>query len=196
MYFASPYIRSFGDVDAAGRVTFPSPRSNDTTVTALPDGRAGAIATLKYMRDFVHQSIVNPDQIIRAKAVSLIGDLPPRKYLDEIKRLHAFVRDEIRYVRDPEGTELVQSPEKTLQVGMGDCDDKATLLGALLKSVGAPARFMAVGFSGSGLSHVMVQAKTRNTGDDRADWLNLETIIPKAAGWMPSGITSYYPLKV
>ncbi len=193
MYFASPYVSAPAAPHRMGDVDFSN---GPNQIKTLPGGKAGAVQTMKYMRDFANAAVVNPDQIIRGRALSLLGDLPPRKYVDEIKALHGFVRDNIRYVRDPDGVELVQSPEKTLEVGQGDCDDKATLLGALLKTVGAPARFVAVGFSGGPLSHVMVQARTRNTGDDRQDWMNLETIIPKPAGWFPSGVTSYYILKV
>jgi len=114
----------------------------------------------------------------------------------EIDALHRFVRDQIRYVRDPDGYELVQSPEKTLEYAQGDCDDQATLLAALLKSIGHPSRFIALGFEGGPLSHVLVQTKVDSTGDDKKDWLSLETIINRPPGWFPSGVTSRYILKV
>lgn len=177
---------------SADRYTAPPPFQ----LAEIPPGRDGAIATLKAMRDFVQSSIKNPAQTVRNKALDLVSGLPARKWFSEIDALHQFVRDQIRYVRDPEGYELVQTPEKTLENGQGDCDDKATLLAALLKSLGHPARFIAVGFNGDDLSHVLVQTKTDSTGDDKKDWLSLETIIQKPAGWFPPGVTSRYILKV
>lgn len=159
----------------------------------LPPGPGGAAQTLRYMRDFVHAAIRNPEQIIRLKALDLVKNLPPRQYMAQIIALHAFVRDQIRYVNDPGGeapVELVQSPEKTLEIGQGDCDDKATLLAALLTAIAHPSRFIAVGFNGDPLSHVLVQTKV---GDD---WIGLETIIDKPVGWFPPGVTSSYILKV
>jgi transglutaminase-like putative cysteine protease len=165
-------------------------------IAQLPAGRDGAIATLKHMRDFVHDAVKDPDQVIRNQALSLVGSLPARKWFAEIEALHAFVKDRVRYVRDPDGYELVQTPEKTLENRQGDCDDKSTLLAALLKSIGHPARFIAVGLDGGDLSHVLVQTKVDSTGVDKNDWMSLETIIDRPPGWFPSGVTSRYILKV
>lgn len=195
MYFTHTIRQPLGDlIDTEPAIARPAPPL--FAVADLPEGKAGAVATLKHMRDFVHDAVRNPSQVVRNKALELVANLPPRKWFAEIEALHAFVRDQIRYVRDPDGYELVQAPEKTLELGQGDCDDKSTLLAALLKSTGHPARFVAVGFNGDGLSHVLVQTKVESTGDDRKDWMSLETIIPKAPGWFPPGVTSRYVLKV
>lgn len=161
-----------------------------TVLRGIPSGREGAAATVRYMRDFVHASLRNTDQTVRNLALELVRNLPARNWRKEIEALHAFVRDRIRYVRDPQGVELVQSPEKTLEFGQGDCDDKSTLLAALLASIDHPSRFIAVGLNGGPLSHVLVEAKVGN------DWLPLETIINKPPGWFPPGVTSRYYLKV
>lgn len=161
-------------------------------LAGLPSGRAGTIQTLKYMRDYVRASIRSPDQTIRDKATEIyfMYQVPPRKYMREIKALHAFVRDHIRYVKDPVGVEMVQTPERTLEKGTGDCDDKSTLLAALLESTGHPARFTVVAFNGNPFSHVLVEAKARER------WIPAETIIQKPLGWFPSGVTDKYSLKV
>ena len=161
-------------------------------LAGLPSGRDGVIATLKHMRDFARASITAPDQTARrvANEVFKLKGVPPRKWLREISALHSFVRDSIRYVKDPVGVELVQEPQATLTLGYGDCDDKSTLLAALLLATGHPCRFVAVGFRGEPFSHVLVEAKS---GDK---WIPAETIIPKPLGWFPPGVTSKYYLKV
>lgn len=165
-------------------------RSQVARLAGLPGGRAGTIATLKHMREFVRAAVRDPQQKVRDTALKIFSTrgVPPRKYMAELAALHAFVKDSIRYVRDPVGVELVQTPEATLFRGQGDCDDKSTLLAALLESSGHPARFTAVGFGGNGFSHVLVESKAG------ARWIPAETIIDKPLGWFPSGVTSKYSL--
>jgi len=160
------------------------------TLRKLSGGNAGTAETLRYMRDLVRQSLINPAQTVREKALSLVSALPARQWLGEIRVLHEFVRDEIRYVNDPEEFELVQTPEKTLEYGQGDCDDQATLLAGLLHSLGHPAQFTAVGLGGGPFSHVLVETKVGER------WVPLETIIQKPLGWYPPDATSRYTLKV
>lgn len=172
------------------------PVARETVLGSIPDGLAGTKATLRIMRNFAQAAVRDPAQTVRQKAESLVRELPPRQWFREIRALHEFVRDEIRYLRDPVGVERVATPEATLEIGQGDCDDKATLLAALLDSIGHPTRFVAVAFNGEGFSHVLVETKIAHTGDDRKDWLPLETIIDRPAGWFPSGVTNAYRLKV
>lgn len=161
-------------------------------LAGLPTGRAGTIETLKHMRDYIRAAIRSPAQTVREKALQIYtqAGVPPRAYFKELGALHAFVRDKIRYVRDPVGVELVQTPETTLYTGQGDCDDKSTLLAGLLEATGHKARLTAVGFGGNGFSHVLVESKV----GDR--WIPAETIIQKPLGWFPSGVTDKYSLKV
>lgn len=170
------------------------------TLKGIPSGAAGTAATLQAMAELARAAVKSPYQAIREKAIELTRFLEERNWMQEIRELHAFVRDSIRYLRDPAldsgGPELVQTPEKTLEYGQGDCDDKSTLLAALLTSIGHPARFVAVAFNGSGFSHVLVETKVKNTGNEMRDWLPLETIIQKEAGWYPPGVTSRLVRKV
>lgn len=172
------------------------PVTRESVLGSIPEGIEGTKATLRIMRDFVRASVRNPAQVVRQKAESLVGGLPPRQWFQEIRALHEFVRDEIRYLRDPVGIERVATPEATLEIAQGDCDDKATLLAALLDSIGHPSRFVAVAFDSNGFSHVLVETKIAHTGNDRKDWLPLETIIDRPAGWFPQGVTNAYRLKV
>lgn len=69
--------------------------------------------------------------------------------------LHAFVRDAIRYVRDPAGEELSDA-ETVIDRGYGDCDDKARVFVALCRSVGIPARIRPC-FRGDDFVHVQAE---------------------------------------
>lgn len=68
---------------------------------------------------------------------------------------HGFVRDSIRYVRDPAGEELSDS-EQILNQGYGDCDDKARLFVALCRSIGIKARIRPC-FKGEDFVHVQAE---------------------------------------
>jgi transglutaminase-like putative cysteine protease len=186
--------RGFTPIDPVSKPVRPK-----AILGSLPGGEPGTRETLRIMRDLVKASVRSPDQVIRSKALSIVENLPTRNWMGEIRALQEFVRDAIRYVGDPVDIELVQTPEQTLSMGQGDCDDKSTLLAALLHSIGHPARFVAIGFDGpnNGFSHVLVETKIANTRDDARDWMPLETILPdKPAGWYPAGVTNRYILKV
>lgn len=87
----------------------------------------------------------------------IVYGLPQKDYLGEAKRVHQFVRDQIRYVKDIYGVETLQTPEKTLHIKQGDCDDKSTLAAALLESLGHPTRFLVVGPKPDHFVHVFPQ---------------------------------------
>lgn len=134
------------------------------------------------MRQLVRDGKKSP--VIRAKALELTGGLQQKNFVGEIRALHSFVRDRIRYVKDINGIETVHTPETLLSVGAGDCDDKATLLAALLESIGHKTRFWAVGFKPGHFSHVLVETLVGEK------WLPLETTEPVSIGWRPRNVVS------
>jgi len=119
-----------------------------------------------------------------------VQHLKQKDYAGEVAALHAYVRDQVRYVRDIDGVETLQTPEQTLNLGQGDCDDKSTLLAAMLASLGHKARFEAVGFQPGRYSHVFVSAKLRDK------WVPLETTLPVPMGWAPPRIAERTALEL
>lgn len=158
----------------------------------LPPGREGVSATLKIM---ARQARAGSKRLaVRLVALQLVEQLAQRDWLAEIRELHEFVRDRIRYVKDIRGVETLQEPERTLQLKQGDCDDKATLLAALLTSIGHPTRLHAVGFGPRGaFSHVYAETRTwvtdRLNGERRQKWIALETTEPWAMGRAPNAVS-------
>lgn len=156
---------------------------NETAVLKkLPPGRAGVRATLEEMRALVRAYKKN--LLVRETAAGITSELQQKNYLGEVKLNHRFVRDNIRYIRDIHGIETIQSPQYTLQNGYGDCDDKSTLLAALLESIGHPTRFVAVGKRPGKFNHVYVETLVGKR------WFPLETTEPVPAGWAPPGMSS------
>ena len=160
------------------------------TLGQIPDGEPGASSTLYAMRDLVRAAVRDPAQKVRETAISIFRAASVSGFVDEARALQQWVKTNITYMRDPPDVELVQTPQKTLEYGRGDCDDQATLLASLLMATGHPARFVAIGLKGQPLSHVLVQTLIG------PNWLGAETIIDKPFGWMPAGVTSTRILKV
>lgn len=127
------------------------------------------------------QGKINPE--IRSLALSLIRGHSQKDWTSEIKSLHNFVRDNIRYVRDVRGVETLHTPLKLLELGQGDCDDKSVLLATLLESIGHPTRFVAIGFAPNRYDHVYVDTRLRDV------WVGLETTEPWPVGRTPKGVT-------
>jgi hypothetical protein len=147
------------------------------TLSLIPSGRAGVVETLKVMSRLVRDGKKN--LTIRLAAVSLLRECNQKNYSCEVKILHGFVRDFIRYVQDIRDVETIATPEKTLEFAAGDCDDKAVLLASMLESIGHPTRFVAIGFAPGVFVHVYVETKIGES------WIPLETTEPWEAGDEP-----------
>lgn len=70
-------------------------------------------------------------------------------YLDEAKAIADYIKDHVRYVRDPDGIEYLQDPidlvaQMEQGTAQGDCDDMSLLIATLLLSIGHTPRFRAV----------------------------------------------------
>ncbi len=147
------------------------------TLHMIPDGIPGIGVTLDMMRRLSREGRKSME--VRDCALGLTAMLASKDYSGEVRALHAFVRDQIRYVNDPEDCELLQTPDKTLELGVGDCDDKSILLASLLGSIGYEVRYRAVGFEPGLFEHVYVEVKLGER------WIALETTEPVEAGWQP-----------
>lgn len=108
---------------------------------------------------------------IRNLATRITHDVPSKQFTAEIAALYRWVRDHIRYRFDPRGVEWLQSPARTVKERAGDCDDIATLLAALIGSLGHPWRFRTVGASKNVQQHVGVQAW------DRKRWIDVDPVL-------------------
>lgn len=136
----------------------------------IPSGKAGTRYTLNTMRRLANQA--KTSMPVRQTALCIVQRLAPKDYRAEAEALHNWVRDCIRYVRDVYDVETIATPKKTLEIGQGDCDDKATLLAAMLLSIGHPARFVAIGYNGLNFDHVYVETLVDG------EWLAMETTEP------------------
>jgi predicted transglutaminase-like cysteine proteinase len=166
------------------KLEIPQRLRTTVTLAEIPDGVAGIRATLALMVKLAQLGKVN--FAVRNKALGLVRGLAQKDYFSEVKAIHEYVRDSIRYVRDIEGVETVAAPDKTLLSLQGDCDDKSLLVAALLLSIGHPVRFVAVGDSPNNFVHVLPETKIA------LKWWPVETTEPVPVGWYPQG----YPYRM
>lgn len=134
------------------------------------------------MAKLVRRAKENPQ--LREYALTLVAGVPEKDFEAEVSEIFGFVRDSIRYTRDINGIETVQTPEKTLEYGQGDCDDQSVLLSALLEILGNQTRFIAVGRKRGQYSHVLVQAWSGR------EWVSLDPIMRVPVGWHPPGMAA------
>jgi hypothetical protein len=147
------------------------------TLGLISDGPRGIWETLKIMSSFVRAG--KKTSAVRTMAQTITQSLPQKDYSGEVRLIHAYVRDRIRYVGDITDVETIQTPEITLQLLSGDCDDKAILLCALLESINHPTRFKAIGFEPNVYEHVYVETLIGT------NWIPLETTEEVEVGWEP-----------
>lgn len=148
-------------------------------LSGIPSGVAGTRQTLKIMARLVKDYRTNPT--IRNVAADMVQHLPGMSFHGEAKTLFDWVQRNVRYLQDVNDVETIQAPDVTLQDRRGDCDDQATLLAALLESIGHPVRFVAIGYTNpSEFDHVFVETRIGDT------WEGCDTTVPEAYfGWSP-----------
>ncbi len=173
-------------LDALPRLA-PS-RPSRVTLEAVPDGEAGIRATLKRMRDQVNEAKADP--AIYDKAREIIRYEPQKNFPQEARAVQAWVQQHIRYTRDPTDMDSLQEPSKTLELGMGDCNNQSTLVAALLNSIGARTRFHAIGPEPGVFTHVFTEVLIDGS------WFALETTEPWAFGQQYPGRTSHMLVNV
>lgn len=151
--------------------------NTSATLHGIPSGVSGTFSTLKLMWLLVRKGKTSLP--VRQLALSLIADLKQKDFVGEIERLHRYVRDEIRYVKDINGVETLHDTDHILAYKQGDCDDKSILLASLLESIGHPARLKAIGYAPGQYCHVYVETLVGRK------YIPLETTEPVEMGWEP-----------
>lgn len=155
-------------------------------------GDAAIYNTVGRMKYIINESVKNP--VVREWARKILSGVAVNDKVGEAKAIYEFVRDNVRYTRDPYGVEYIQTPPVILAgIGeylkgksdrpIGDCDDMTVLVLSLLKSVGFPVMIKVVGFRGSNkYSHVYGVV---GIGDR---WIPVDCVRPdKGFGWESYG---------
>ena len=156
------------------------------TETPLLSGDAGTYQSLSAMRAAIETDRTSP--FVRNAAVQAIAGAPERNFLSEVTGILDYVRERVRYTRDPLDVEYVQTPDFMLRAirrdgtVSGDCDDSAVLFAALAEAVGYETRFSVLGEAGENYAHVIVEVR-----DNAGRWIPVDpSQRGRGVGWRPT----------
>lgn len=149
----------------------------------IPGGDAGIASTIGYMKSLVF----GPQGVrsFRVRQFTLQAVRGVERGMTEVDAVFHTIRNEIEF--RGEYAEYLQSPEATINLGAGDCDDQAVLAAAMLNSLGFETRFKTVALfdSPQEFSHVYLEVRDKQTGE----WTPMDTTVAEAyPGWEPDGI--------
>lgn len=135
----------------------------DVERSMLPGGEAGVDQTVEKMVEMAKGEYGARSAKIRALAINIINvaNVPDKDYFGMIEAIHNWVRDQIRYVRDPVGQETLSYPEETaFNTKAEDCDGKSILEMALLGSLGIRSYPVVIGTVAPGVfTHVYIHVQ-------------------------------------
>jgi transglutaminase-like putative cysteine protease len=143
------------------------------------------MATARTMRDLIRHQAAQP--VVRAHAVRISQWCGPTDAVCRLKTIAEWVREHLRFIPDPVGVEAITTPEAHLLiidregVSAGDCDDAATLAGALARSVGAQVRIALASFRPDRKLH-----HTWAEGQAAARWIDLDPFRSERTAPRPS----------
>lgn len=141
---------------------------------------------ISYIEYQILQGKRSPDiRNIAGKALHA-AKVPSEAWEKEADVLFNFTRDNVRYTRDPHNVELFQSVERSLEHGIGDCDDQVIVLGALLQATGFPVVLRVIALKGSAqYQHIYLAVGLPPHSPTK--YKPLDPSKPNPAGWeMPA----------
>jgi hypothetical protein len=94
----------------------------------ISTGDKGIYETVQKMIELVGQGLT----VLSADGGLMFEDFGAQNF--SIDEMFYFVRDRIRYQSDREGWEVLARPDRILQLGFGDCDDKSILLATFIRA--------------------------------------------------------------
>ena len=143
-------------------------------MTPLLSGNRGLAQTLRKLNQLA--TSYGRNVAIRLEAESIIrGKVVDNDVSGQVYAVLNYVKDKVRYLRDPLAWEYVKTPDLMLEQirtyghTMGDCDDHVLLMNTLLDSLGIRTKCVAVIINGaSTFNHVISSVYMRNR------WVDLD----------------------
>lgn len=90
---------------------------------------------IKKVEPFINASKTS-DVNIRAKAGQIVRDCPSGDRECSVNAVYRYITEELRYVHDPKSRQIIQTPEETLAINGGDCEDLSILMNSYLENLG------------------------------------------------------------
>ena len=98
--------------------------------------------TLREIKEIIKRYKTTP--AIRILIGKILNGVDGRDFKNVLDRIIKFVKEKVRYQKDVNEIETLQSPLRTIQLGFGDCDDFTILLATLFEAAGYPVKLVLV----------------------------------------------------
>ena len=138
--------------------------ASDATYVPLKPGWRGTQQTVRKMQHLVAVATIDPR--VRRCAEWIVRDARGGDRPAEARANFDFVRDSMRFTRDPSDVELLQDPRALLARiaeqgwAAGDCDDQSMLTAALGHTIRLPIVFVLLGPAPKVYEHVYAAMET------------------------------------
>lgn len=150
----------------------------------LGDGLKGNLQTISFMSKAAKKAAGKPQVRAFATKILQMYRVGSHQYKDEALAIGDFVKNHVRYVRDPRDHELLQDPVMMINqiekhgFSSGDCDDMSLLNATLLLSVGFNPKFRAVRYKDQkgNYNHIYVVVYDQNY-PERPSRIVLDSIL-------------------
>ncbi len=109
-------------------------------------------------------------------------------FLNTIDAVYKWVDSRVRYTPDPVKADIFETPLKTLELKIADCDGYLILIGSLLQAIGYPVIVSMTSQSrNEPLGHVylLVGTPPLSPPKDIRAWIPIDAITNKPIGWQP-----------
>lgn len=119
----------------------------------------------------------------------------PRDWIGEVCAIGQHIQNNVRYTLDTFGMDTYRTPQRTLQMAIGDCDDMAALAGAALQAVGYPVWLKVIRTLGHPeFHHIYILAGIPPTGPTQV--IPIDPTQQNFCGWEPGGIVEQRVYKI
>lgn len=98
--------------------------------------------TVRKIKEMIKKYKTTP--AIRVLIGKILVGIDGRDFKSVVDKITKFVKSKVRYQKDINEVETLQSPLRTIQLGFGDCDDFAILLATLFEAAGYSVKLVLV----------------------------------------------------
>jgi len=173
---------------------YPVTVPKQVSITEIPEGIEGTKMTVEEMAKEAEKGALNWTVISITREIT--KNKKSRDYEAIADEIFWWVKKNIKFNRDPVPAELIQSPEMTIKVKTGDCDDMVILLDSMMQSVGIPTRYVTISYlpdAKDDYTHVYLEALVSKE-NQKAKWKPYDASVPNSTpGWKPP---KYYKMGI
>ena len=154
--------------------------------------RVDASIGLKTIADEISRQVA--EGAIRQDVINAASSAVERNPGDPIMALFSYIRENVKYVPDPEGEgdnglELLTAPWRMVADiadgdAVGDCDCMSIALASLYRAAGLDARVVLVDLEGTGYDHAYVEVYSQKTDT----WITADIASLHVLGWVPNSV--------